>query len=200
MGLTILIAESRDILRTGLHTIFVSDRRVSQIYEAKTQEEVQRYMSTRLFDLLVINQQLIRDISLLPPGKFVILTSELDITLFQNAYERRARAYLLESASADLFHAILSCEEGAFLIEPVLAAQIIEYVSSDPRLAVSSDLLTPREREIIDLLQKGVDRHTIAQRLCISEATLKTHIKNITRKRKDSAPPVKRNPLLQNYQ
>lgn len=198
MELIILIAEARDILRTGLHTIFASDRRVAQIYEAKTREEVRQHMGAHLFDLLIINQMLVEDIALLPPGKFVIITSELDIALFQEAYEHKARGYLLENASVDLFRAALSCEEGAFLIEPVLATQILEYVSSDTRFAVSSDLLTPREREIVDLLQEGINRHTIAQRLCISEATLKTHIKNITRKRKDGAPPIKKHSLVQN--
>ena len=43
----------------------------------------------------------------------------------------------------------------------------------------------PREREIVILLHEGVDRHTIARQLHISEATPKTHIKNIARKHED---------------
>jgi DNA-binding NarL/FixJ family response regulator len=192
MELIILIAEPREILRTGLRTIFANDKRVVQIYEARTQRELEQHINSRSFDLVVVNQHLITDISLLPRGQFVILTPELDIAWFQEAYEHGARAYLLENASADLFLATLSCREGAFLIEPHLATYIIEHISSDTRFAVNCDLLTPREKEIVDLLRKGVDRHTIAQQLCISDATLKTHIKNIMRKRKDSSLPTGR--------
>lgn len=191
--LTLLIAEPRDIIRVGLRTLFAGDNRITQIYEVKTQEALHQCMNTCSFSLLVMNQLLITDISLLPRGRFAILATELDISIFQKAYEHGARAYLLESTSADLFRAILSCEEKGFLIEPTLAIPILEYLSSDARFAVNSDLLTSREREIVELLREGIDRRSIAHQLCISEATLKTHIKNITRKRKEGLPRLKLN-------
>ena len=43
--------------------------------------------------------------------------------------------------------------------------------------------LTPREREIVRLLREGLDRSSIARRLCIAETTLKTHMQNIAKKR-----------------
>ena len=48
------------------------------------------------------------------------------------------------------------------------------------------ELLSPREREIVMLLDEGLDRRTVAGQLHISEATLKTHIKNISRKHEDA--------------
>jgi DNA-binding NarL/FixJ family response regulator len=68
-----------------------------------------------------------------------------------------------------------------------MTTQIIEHMSTDPRFTVKEELLTPREKEIIRLLRDGIGRSVIAKQLHISEATLKTHIKNITRKREISS-------------
>ncbi len=185
MKLNILIAEPRDIPRTGLRMIFVADERVANIYEAASKEELYSHLHTSSIDLVIANQLLITDITTLPRGRFVLLTRELDVKVFQTACKHQARGYLLESAPADLLRATLYLTEGACLLEPTWTVQIIEYLQGDARFLIREELLTPREREIIRLLREGIDRRTIAKRLNISEATLKTHIKNISRKRED---------------
>lgn len=185
MKLKILIAEPRDILRAGIHTILAADGRAEVIYEASNTEELKEHISSNTLDLAIVNQILVSDITLLPTGRFVLFVSEFDITTFLMAYKHRAKGYLLETSQAELFRNILSLPPGAFLIEPTLTMSIIEYLTSDSRLMIDDKLLTPREREIVGFLREGVDRPTIAQNLNISGATLKTHIKNIFRKRID---------------
>ncbi len=186
MELSILIAEPRDILRTGLHTILAADERVATLLEASNAEELQKHLGSSSIDLVVVNQLLVSDITLLPANRFVLLTSEFNITTFLMAYKHGAKGYLLEISQAELLRAILGLPEGAFLIEPVLATKIMRYLTDDTRLMIKEELLTPREREIVGLLREGIDRHTIACQLHISSATLKTHIKNIFRKRVDT--------------
>ncbi len=184
MKLRILIAEPQDILRAGLRTILFEDERIAHIHEAATKEDLQLRLRYDSLDLIIINQLLISDVMSLPEGRFVVLAPELDMTVFQAAYKHKARGYLLENVSAELLRATLSLTDGTFLIEPTLTTQIIEHFLRDRRFLIKDELLTPREREILSLLRDGMDRSLIADRLSISEATLKTHLKNIARKRK----------------
>ncbi|GHO82451.1 response regulator transcription factor [Dictyobacter formicarum] len=64
-----------------------------------------------------------------------------------------------------------------------MTTYVIDHFSGDQHFVIKEELLTPREKEVVSLLRKGINRHTIAKHLSISEATLKTHIKNIMRKR-----------------
>lgn len=187
MKYSILIAEPHHILRAGLRTIFTADKRVTALYDASNTEELQNHLRGTAIDLIIVNHTLIDDITILPSNHFVLLTSEFNIDTFITAYKHRARGYLLKNSQAEYFRALINLPLGAFLIDPMLTVNIMEYLTHDRRLLVKEELLTPREREIVELLREGVDRHIIAQQLNISPATLKTHIKNIFRKRQDTA-------------
>jgi len=182
MGRNVLIAESSEILRAGLQAVLMDDKDVIQLYEAATNEELYTQLRSKSFDMVVVNQSLITDISMLPRGRFVILTAVLDRVVFQRAYRHGARGYLLESISADLLRTTLCLEEECFLIDPALAASILDSFSPGLRFPIQDHLLSPREKEVVGLLREGMDRKRIAQKLYISETTLKTHIKNIKEK------------------
>jgi DNA-binding NarL/FixJ family response regulator len=183
MGREVLIAESSEILRAGLQAVLMSDKYVVRIHEAATKEELYTQLHSKSLDMIVVNQSFITDnISILPRGRFVILTAALDRDFFQRAYKHGARGYLLESTSAELLRAALYLEEGSFLIDPALTTSILEYFSSSLRFPTQDHLLSPKEKEVISLLREGIDRKNIAQKLHISDTTLKTHIKHIRRK------------------
>lgn len=183
MKLQVLIADHRDILRAGLRAIFAADPNIECLYEAANQEELQKFLRTKSLDLIFVNQAFISNMAMLPQDRFVVLTSVLDYAVFQEAYKHGAKGYLLENTSAELLCAVLHLPKGAFLVEPALAISILQHFSCDARFTIKDEFLTPREREIIGLLRDGIDRPTIARQLHISGATLKTHIKNISRKR-----------------
>lgn len=183
MGQNILIAESCDLLRTGLRTTFAEDQRVSNIHEATTGKALEMQLRNHKVDLVVVNQSLITDVSHLPIGNFVILTARLSITMLKAAYKHKARGYLAESVSAELLRTVLDYTENAFLIEPGFTHWIMDALFGGAFPMLNEALLTPREKEIIVLLREGLDRPTIAKTLCIAETTLKTHIKNIASKR-----------------
>ena len=183
MGQNLLIAESCELLRVGLKTIFVEDERVAKIHEAATTESLKTQLRTCSFDLIVVNQSLVTDIMGLPRGNFVILTAEPDMTILKAAYEHGGRGYLSENVSAELLRTVLYSSENSFLIEPALTPWVMGCVFGDAFSTIREELLTPREKEIVSLLRGGLDRPRIAKHLCIAETTLKTHIKNIARKR-----------------
>ncbi len=178
----VLIAESSDILRAGLQAVLMGDKCVARIHEAATKEELHTQLHSKSLDMVVVNQSFITDISILPQGRFVILTAALDIDILQGAYRHGARGYLLENTSAELLRTALCLEEENFLIDPALSASILDYFFSGLRFFIQDNLLSPKEREVIKLLREGIDRKIIANKLHISETTLKTHIKNIKHK------------------
>jgi DNA-binding NarL/FixJ family response regulator len=105
------------------------------------------------------------------------------MAILKAAYKHQGCGYLSEDVSAELLRTVLNRSENAFLIEPNLTPWVMDGFFYNAFSTLREELLTPREKEIIDLLRKGIDRATIAKDLCIAETTLKTHIKNIARKR-----------------
>jgi DNA-binding NarL/FixJ family response regulator len=190
MELKVLIAVSSDILRAGLRTLLTEDKRIVQVYEAATKEEVHAQLRSNELDFVVINQSLITDMTALPRGHFVILAAKFDLETLQKAYKYGARGYLLENTSAELLRATLDLQNGAFLIEPTIASYTMDYFVHGLRFTIRDELLSPREREIVTLLRDGVDRRTIAKQLCISDTTLKKHIQHIKNKSDNSLKAI----------
>lgn len=183
MKINILIAEARDIPRMGLRTIFSADERVKELYEATNEQELQHLLQYEAIDLIIINQALVSSSSNLPRDQFVIITPVFDFHTFLLAYKYGARGYLLDTSSVEILRTILNLSPNTFLLEPSFTPQVIDHLTQDARFAVKEELLTPREKEIVELLREGVGRQEIARQLNISYATLKTHIKNIFKKR-----------------
>lgn len=186
MGQKVLIAEHREVIRTGLRTIFEKDIRIADIYEVDSSEDLQRYLSHPL-DLVIIHQSLVSNIEILPVGKFVLLVDKPNIEMLTAAYEHSARGYLSENVSVDLLLTIINPKSDAFLLDPTFFPWLIAYVLNENKDKREVECLSPREREVVSLLKKGMNRRSVAQQLHISEATLKTHIKNINRKKEDTS-------------
>jgi len=182
-GQNILLAEPHELLRIGLRAIFAEDQRVAHIHETTTSQGLETQLRRNSVDLVVVNQSLINDIKSLPEGNFIILAPELDFNTLKAAYKHKCRGYLSENVSAKLLRSMLDYGKGDFLIEPNFAPLVMDRFFGDIFTVLKEELLTPREKEIIDLFREGLDRSAIAEKLCITETTLKTHLRNIARKR-----------------
>lgn len=180
--MNIIIVEPCEILRMGIKCTFAQDKRVSNIHESTTIQDMKRQITNHDPTLTIINQSLVTNVGDLPKGNFVVLATTLHMETLKAAYKNGARGYLSENVTAELLHAVLNVPEGSFLIEPTMTPKIIANLSGDIHLSIQDDLLTPREREIVELLRMGIDRTTLAKKLHIAETTLKTHISNIARK------------------
>jgi DNA-binding NarL/FixJ family response regulator len=181
----ILIVEEREIVREGLKAILKQDKRVSDIYEATSQQEVQEHTSNEA-DLVIIHQSLIFDITLLPAGKCILLVDKPDMWMLRSAFEHQARGYISENIASDLLLTMLATPrpyQERFLLDPVFLPWLMRRLSDNEQYTDEVSLLSPREREIYHLLQEGLERRSIARQLHIAESTLKTHIKNISRKK-----------------
>jgi DNA-binding NarL/FixJ family response regulator len=103
-----------------------------------------------------------------------------------DAVRAGASAFLLKDVRpADLVDAIRLVAGGNALLAPTALTRLLERFSSPaPREpnAARLDVLTEREREILELVAEGLSNAEIAARLVVSETTVKTHVSNLLRK------------------
>lgn len=179
MRLKVLVAEPSEILRIGLCTLFDAETNVAYVYEATTEEELRAQLCSTRFDFIVVNEALITDMTILPYGRFVLLTSDFDMDTFQQACRCGTRGYFLEKSSAELLQCALWMEEGNMLIEAKLASYLRNYALGGLHVTGRKNLLASGEREIVGLLHSGIDRHVMTKKLCISEKAINARKRRI---------------------
>lgn len=115
--------------------------------------------------------------------KFIVLTTyDTDEYIFQ-AIEAGAKGYLLKDASREeLFRAVRAIHRGESLIQPSVAARVLDRFAQLSRQAKDTEVLSEREVEVLRLMSRGAANKEIAASLTISESTVKTHVSNIFQK------------------
>lgn len=120
----------------------------------------------------------------------VILSGYDDSDLIYRAMKLGAKGYVLKTmASSKLIDAIEAVADGKIFLPSILSTRFFEYfqnVAKEETKSISGEnlltTLTGRENEVLDLLTQGINYKSIAQKLIISETTVKTHVNNIFQK------------------
>lgn len=118
-----------------------------------------------------------------PNARFIILTTyDSDEYIFE-AIEAGAKGYLLKDASREeLFEAVRAVHRGESLIQPGVAARVLDRFAELSRQASDIEVVSEREVEVLRLMARGAANKEIAASLSISESTVKTHVANIFQK------------------
>ncbi len=115
-----------------------------------------------------------------PDVRFVFLTRDDSVTARVAAVEAGAGAFVHKSrAASDLIEAVRQVGNGASLISPSMIASLL---SRNGQLGLKRDSLTAREREVLRLMAEGASSREIADRLGISYATVRSHIRSFDTK------------------
>ncbi|RKT10877.1 LuxR family two component transcriptional regulator [Streptomyces sp. 1114.5] len=127
-----------------------------------------------------------------PETEVVVLTTYADDDSLFPALQAGARGYLTKDAGAEeIARAIADVRAGAAGLSPQVQLRLLERLSEQPGRAESTagqpaarpgelpDGLTAREAEVLALIAEGLSNAEIAQRLFVSQATVKTHINNL---------------------
>lgn len=112
----------------------------------------------------------------------VVLSGHDDQRFVFDALKAGASGYLLKTADLDeVVSTVRSVAAGEGRLDPALAAKVLSEFQSYQKADVANvyQPLTPREREILQLMAEGLPNKTIGTRLAISERTVTTHIANI---------------------
>jgi len=188
----ILIADDHPYVREGLLSMLKRERDFVVVGEAGNGVEAVSKAKELSPDVVLMDLRMpemdgveamnqIREAK--PDTKFVILTTYSDDDYIFRGIAAGARAYLLKDAPReDLFKAIRAVHLGESLIQPVVASKVLDRLTELSRRAPSSDELSEREMEVLQLMAKGAANKEIGAMLHISQSTVKTHISNIFQK------------------
>ena len=179
---TVLIAESREALRKGLCAIFAEEPGGALVTEAATSGDLKAQLEHQAFDLVVINQSMVTDLTIRPRGNFNLLATDPAVEMLLAARLHGARASLLDTASAALLRQTLQLAPRTFLTDPAVSGLLTEYLSHHLILTISDEVLSAREREIFHLLWSGLGKRAIARQLHLSESTVRAHAAHIAQK------------------
>ncbi len=123
--------------------------------------------------------------------RIIALTGYDDPDLIFRAMKIGAKGYILKTmASAQLIYAIDEVAAGKIYLPATLSSRFFEYFQQSFKEETESaddeenllNYLTQREEEVLDLLTQGITYKGVAQKLFISETTVKTHVNNIFQK------------------
>ena len=116
-----------------------------------------------------------------PATAVVVLTSHVGDEYVLDAVKAGAISYMLKTAGvAEVLHAVRAASRGESILDPGVAARVLQEVRT-PSLPLTG-ALTTRETEVLILIARGHPNKEIANRLCIGEETVKTHVSNMLAK------------------
>ncbi len=177
----VLSVDDHPLLRQGIGALVGAQPDMEMVGQAASGAEGLAEFRARSPDVTLLDLrlpdmsgvELLRAIRAESPGaRVVILTTfEGDVEI-QRALEAGARGYLLKTMPpGELLEAIRQVHAGRKRIPPAVAAQLAEHVSDEA--------LTPREVEVLRQVAEGGRNKEIAERLFISEETVKVHVKHV---------------------
>jgi DNA-binding NarL/FixJ family response regulator len=191
----ILLADDHTVVRKGLRLLLESQPDFQVIADAADGRETVALAERLTPDVVVMDVAMpglngieaARQISAkLPHTAIVFLSMHSDEGYVLKALKSGARAYLLkDSAENDLINAVKAVREGKAFFSPAISKMLIEdYMRQMQLRAVedSYDLLTTREREILQLFAEGKNNKDVANMLNLSLYTVETHRSNILKK------------------
>jgi DNA-binding NarL/FixJ family response regulator len=194
-AIRILLADDHTVVRKGLCLLLESHPGFKVIAEASNGREAVAMAESHTPDVVVLDVAMpnlngieaARQISAkLPKTAIVFLSMHSDESYVLKALKSGAKAYLLkDSAEYDLINAIKAVSEGKAFFSPAISKMLVEDYMRQMRerdVDDSYELLTTREREILQLLAEGKANKEVAALLNLSLYTIETHRGNIFQK------------------
>jgi DNA-binding NarL/FixJ family response regulator len=192
----VVIADDDDLMRAGLIELLTADPDIEITGQAANgREAVERacrlapdvvLMDVRMPDVdgIAATRELARAA---PHAKVLILTTfEQDDYIF-GALRAGASGFLLKrTRPEELIAAVHAVAAGDSLLSPSVTRRVIDRMAQQPTPELADqarlDGLTPREREVLVLIARGLSNREIAGVLVVEESTIRTHVKRILMK------------------
>ncbi len=192
----LLIVDDHAVFREGLRALLEMEEDFTVIGEASRGEEAVALAAQQSPDVILLDlhlpdgsgAQFCRDLRRVSPNsKVVILSAYDDDQEVSAALIGGASGYVLKTVGGGrLADNIRSVYRGEVLLAPSVAAKVVQQLSrlqeETSRQDEALDTLTPREREVFFLASRGMRNSEIADKLYLSEKTIKTHLRNIYNK------------------
>jgi len=190
----VFLCDDHTLFRQGIRKLLELERDIVVVGEASNGQEMLEILKKTGPDVILMDIGMpkmdgvtatYKIKKLLPHANIIILTVYEDEPHIFQAIKAGAMGYLLKDVSIDeLIEAIRKVYKGEALIQPVIATKVLkEFALLDKREIKEGDKfyndLTEKEKEILRLIALGGTNKEIAQKLGISEKTVKNHISSI---------------------
>jgi DNA-binding NarL/FixJ family response regulator len=196
---TVLIADDQALVRVGLRKILESEPEMTVVGEAGDGEDAVAEVRRLRPDVALMDIRMPvldgieatrRIVAAQPSTRVLVLTTfGLDGYVYDSLRAGASGFMLKDAPPEELVGAVRIVANGEALLAPAVTRAVIEEFARqtptpapqpEPSAAVAE--LTPREREVLDLLARGLSNPEICAELVISEATAKTHVARILQK------------------
>jgi len=192
----VLIVDDDDLMRAGLVELLTSDSEIEITGEAATGREAVEQARRLTPDVVLMDVRMpdldgigaTRELAAAAPDARVLIltTFEQDDYVF-GALRAGASGFLLKrTRPEDLIAAVHTIAAGDSLLSPSVTRRVIDRMAQQPTPNLADqdtlDELTPREREVLELIARGLSNREIAAALVVEESTIKTHVKRILMK------------------
>jgi DNA-binding NarL/FixJ family response regulator len=184
----VAIADDHHLVRQGIRAILEKSADIRVVGEASDGQETIELLQELTPDVLVLDivmprlngtQVLERLKSMKIATRVVVLSMYSDETLIFQVLHRGAKGYLLKrSVTEELLLAIRSAHQNEIYLSPEISSVVLADILSNQHKAEERNVfetLTPREREVLQLIAEGNTNASIAQKMFITEKTVEKH-------------------------
>jgi DNA-binding NarL/FixJ family response regulator len=191
-ALRVLVADDHPLMRAGIRSTLALTDRAELVGEVESGDAAVDAAAQLHPDVVVMDLHMpglngidaTRAIVAARPetGVLVLTMFEDDDSVFA-AVRAGARGYLLKGADGDeILRAIEAVGGGEAIFGPSIARRVIEFMSRPPAARVPFPELTDREREVLELIARGLSNARIAEHFVLSQKTVRNHVSNILTK------------------
>jgi DNA-binding NarL/FixJ family response regulator len=196
MTVRVVVADDQDIVRAGFAALLATQADVEVVGTARDGEEAVRVCLDQRPDVVLMDVRMpamdgieaTRRLTADGGGPRVIILTTFDLDDYvYDALSAGASGFLLKDAGAErLFDAVRVVAAGDALLAPGVTRRLIaEFARMRPRLPPRPErleALTDRETEVLRLIAEGLSNMEIADRLVVSDETVKTHVSHVLAK------------------
>jgi len=185
----LLIVDDHAIIRAGLQALLQVVPDMEVVGEAINGREAVDLAEKLAPDVILMDlvmpemdgiQAIRKILSNQPQARILVLTTFSGEDKVFPAIKAGAMGYQLKDSSPqELVEAIREVNRGQASLHPLIARKVLDEVLNPPDLSPTRAPLTQRELEVLRLIAEGLENREIAQRLVLSDATVRTHVSNI---------------------